>query len=350
LTSGLAHTRLVDAASPAPDVRAPHVFGTPAWLSAWEHATIEETLSARYLCLDKGPAIPYYHVAASPFWSAYEVEGGVADVWPGPVVYSPSLYAGYGGGVAATGAFDTVVDEGLALLERCEAGALAFVNVDDREAREWIERRPPDEALVLDLAHSSPLAASLEEQLAPLRSHVRRELRRQWRRARERGVSLVVLREHEMRSRLPEFRRLASATSRRHSGDLYDLATFRALSEVPGATLLIAQRDGAMLGAFLCFGYASRFYLWTAGIDPASMRAFGTYAFLMVESIAHAIREGCEVLEVGRGNSAFKVRHGFAATKLWTLVYLGERWSADRALADRLAAMRLGLLQHLGTA
>lgn len=339
-------------AASLPDAgRQPHVFATNAWLRAWERTTIERTLATRYAWLENpARAVPYYHLASSPFWTAYETEASVGPVWPGPVICSPTAYAIYGGGLSAPDDIDAAVDEGLTAAANLGAGAVVFVNVEDDEAQPWMEHRPPTEALVLDLAHRSPLATSLEDQLAGLRSHVRRELRRQWRRARERGVSLVVLRGPEMRPRLVEFARLASATSQRHSGDLYDLATFEAVADIPAATLLLAEADGQALGAFLCFAHEERFYLWTAGIAYEALREYGTYAFLMVESITHAIRDGHTVIEAGRGNSAFKVRHGFDATKLWALVYLGEEWDADRALRRRLAEMRDGLLDHLGLA
>ena len=119
---------------------------------------------------------------------------------------------------------------------------------------------------------------------------------------------------------------------------------------MPGATLLVARHGGRTLGAFLAFGHERTFYLWTAGLDYALLREFGTYAFLMYESLEHAIRAGHRVLEVGRGNSRFKERHGFRATELWTLVYLTDRWAGDRALERRLTAMRQGLLEHMGLA
>jgi len=129
---------------------------------------------------------------------------------------------------------------------------------------------------------------------------------------------------------------------------MYDLPTFQALSDVPGATLLVAERNGHVLGGFLCFSHRERFYLWTAGIDYDALKEFGTYAFLMYESIDHAIRGGHRVLEAGRGNSRFKERHGFAAAELWTLVYLTDGWAGDHALEHRLTAMQQGLAEHLG--
>lgn len=331
-----------------PEIGRPqHIFGTNAWLRAWERTTIERTLASRCLWReDLGQAIPYHHVERSPFWSAYEREAGVADVWRRSVVYAPSLYSIYGPAPETPTAIDAAVDAGLELVEAWGARALVFVNVEDPCAQRWMAHRRPAAALVLDIAHRSAVAASLDDQLAGLRSHVRRELRRQWRRSRERGLSLLVLREAQMRPRLGEFQALASATSERHSGDLYDLETFEALADVPGATLLLAERAGEAHGGFLCFGYADRLYLWTAGIAYESLRELGTYGFLFVESIAHAIDEGRRVIEAGRGNSAYKVRHGFGAGKLWTLVYLDE--AGDRTLERRLGAMRRGLLRHLG--
>ena len=340
------------AVSLPPDASPPaHVFNTREWLEAWERTTIEKTLGASYLHRGDGSTTtPYYCIESSPFWDAYEIEAGVEPIWPGPVVFSPSVYSIYGGGLADPDSIRQAVDLGLTQAGEWDAGALLFVNMQADEARRWMEHRPPFTAILLDLAHGAPLQATVDDQLAGVRGRVRRDFRRQWRRARERGVSLLELRGREMRPWLGEFQRLASATSERHSADMYDLPTFQALSDVPGATLLTAERDGRMLGAFLAFGYRQRFYLWTAGLDYETLKQFGTYAFLMYESVDFAIREGHRALEVGRGNSSFKERHGFRGAELWTLVYLTDRWAEDRALQSRLSAMERGLLRHLGLA
>lgn len=328
-----------------------HVFQTRAWLRAWERSTVERARGVRYLRLSgDGAPMAFYDVEASPFWDAYEVEAGVEPVWPGPVLYAPSVYASYGPRIADPDAVCEVVDAGRAEAARRGAGAVLFTNVEAGEARRWSALRRPSAALLLDQAHRCRVAASVDEQLAGLRGPVRREFRRQWRRAHERGVTLLDLRGAAMRAWLPAFARLASATSARHSGDMYDLATFEALSDVPGARLLAAVAADRLVGAFLCFGHRGRLYLWTAGLDDDAMRELGTYAFLMYESVALAVREGFDVLEAGRGNARFKERHGFHSAELWTLVYLGERWAADDGLRRRLQAMRRGLAQHLGLA
>jgi hypothetical protein len=339
------------ASLPAQPVAPAHVFDTRAWLEAWEQTTIEPTVGAAYLDRGDGSAAtPYYCVAASPFWDAYEIEAGLGPVWRGPVVFSPSVYSTYGARLTDPGSIHQAVDGGLARAAGWGAGALLFANMTAADAQRWARQRPPATAIMLDTAHRAVLRGSVEEHLAGIDGRVRREFRRQRRRARERGLSLLELRGHRMRPRLAEFQRLASATSKRHSADMYDLRTFEALSDVPGSTLLTAERDGRMLGAFLAFGYRERLYLWTAGLDYDALKEFGTYAFLMYESLDFAVREGHRVLEVGRGNSRFKERHGFRGAELWTLVYLTDRWAQDRALARRLSAMGRGLREHLGLA
>ncbi len=338
------------AACPPADATPPaHVFQTGEWLTAWERTTIEPASATAYLRPTDGSNLtPFYCVESSPFWRGYETEAGVDSVWRGPVVFSPSVYSIYGGGLADPPAIGAAIDRGLERVHDWGAEALVFVNIEGEEVRRWTEQRRPAAAFVLDLAFRAPVGATVDEHLAGLDGHVRREFRRQWRRARERGVTLLELHGPEMRPHLAEFQRLASATAERHSGDLYDLPTFEALSAVPAATLLVAERDGRWLGAFLCFAYREMLYLWAGGIDYANLAEFGTYAFLMYESLGYAIRTGCRILEVGRGNATFKERHGFRATELWTLVYLTENTGRNRELERRLGAMGDGLRKHLG--
>jgi hypothetical protein len=315
---------------------ADHVFGTGAWLRAWERTDAERRLAARHLRFedpDGFPAVaPVYLLEDSPMWRSYQTDAGVGQVFETPVAMTPSLYSFYG--LAEPSHLDAL----LLQARLWDAGALVVGNV----LEEWPE---PTASLVLDKTYRADVSAGVDAHLAGMAGHARREFRREWRRTRERGVRLTVLHEAAMRPRLAEFAALARTTALRHGPSLYTLATFQAMSSVPGATLLLAEQDGVVVGGFLSFLYDDRLYLWAGGWDYSRRAELHTYSFLFYESIRFAVRHGCRYVEAGRGNFAFKEKLGFEPIELWSHVYLLRE---DAALEERLAAMRAGLDEFLG--
>jgi hypothetical protein len=335
---------------PIGNAAAPHVFDTAAWLGAWERATPEHRLHHRYLCYDEPDgsvaAAPFYVVAESPMWDSYEADAGVASVWPGPVLSTPSLYSFYGANTAPVERARTIIDAGLQQARLSGAEALVVGNLVPEVAAMWAEVRPPTIAMVLDRTYCADVTDGVEEHLASLDGHARREFRRQWRRSKQRGVTLVVLEGEAMQPRLAEFHALADSTSRRHGPSLYSVDTFVALSQVPGATLLLAEHEREVVGAFLTFLHGQSLYLWAGGYDYERRAELGTYSFLLYESISFAVDRGCRFVEAGRGNFQFKERHGFIPTDLWSLLYVMPG-PGHRELVSRLRDMDTKLRAHL---
>jgi predicted N-acyltransferase len=216
-------------------------------------------------------------------------------------------------------------------------------------AAAWAGLEPPTIAMVLDRAYRADVTSGVDAHLARMQGHARREFRRLWRRSTGRGLSIVALRGAEMLPRLDEMQSLARATSCRHGPPLYTLETFVALSRVPGATLLVAEHEGEAVGAFLTFLHGDSLYLWAGGHDYARRSELATYSFLIYESLRFAVRSGCRFVEAGRGNFAFKERHGFAPMDLWSLVYLMPGAAHDAQHA-RLRDMDRGIREHLSLA
>jgi hypothetical protein len=331
---------------------APHVFDTRAWLDAWERTTVERRLSERYLRHEDSTTVtPFYVVANSPMWGSYEADADIAPVWPGTVVQTPSLYSFYGSNAAPVERARSIVDHGLDEARRCGADALIVGNLESDVAAAWAALTHPSIALVLDRTYRADVAGGIDAHLTGMDGHARREFRRQRRRSVQRGLTLSALRGAAMRPRLAEMDALAEATSRRHGPPLYSLETFVALSDVPGATLLVAEHEGQVAGAFLTFLHGDSLYLWAGGYDYQRRAELGTYSFLLYESICFAIRNGCRFVEAGRGNFQFKERHGFTPIDLWSLVYLMPGPEHDE-LESRLRDMdrRLRAFLPLGVA
>lgn len=323
-----------------------HVFDSGEWLRAWEQSDAERCVARRYLLPDAtaaGAAVaPFYLLERSPMWGSYEADAGVGPVWPGPVAMTPSLYAFYGPNEASPAHARTILDEGLEQARRWGATALVVGNLEPDAARAWSALAPPTVATVLDRAYRADVGDGVDGHLARLDGRVRREFRRQWRRACERGLRLEALPGAAMLPRLAAVDVLADDTSRRHGPSLYTLGTFAALSDVPGATLLVADLDGEVAGAFLTFLHGDSLYLWACGYDFERRAELGTYSFLLYESIRFAAEQGRRFVEAGRGNFRFKERHGFTPTDLWSLVYVLPGAHADE-LRGRLLEMDRGL-------
>lgn len=334
-----------------PPAASEHVFDTGAWMRAWERTDAERRTAARYL-RNHGPddfpsVAPLYLVEDSPMWNSYETDAGVGPVWPGPIAVTPSLYSFYGANAEYA---EAILAQGLEQAHAWRAAALVVGNLTPDATNTWRALKEPSVALVLDTTYRADVSEGMEGHLAAMNGHARREFRREWRRSTERGVTLNVMREAAMLPRLAELHALADATARRHGPPLYTLNTFAALSCVPGATLLLAERDGVALGGFLTFLHDETLYLWAGGWNYARRAELPTYSFLFYESIRFAVSHGCRCVEAGRGNFAFKEKLGFAPMDLWSLVYLlpGPEHDALRARLKHMGRRMRAFLEVHG--
>lgn len=340
--SGLVTARWVPSAAsvPAAVFDGRYFCTSVAWTRAWESVRTERVLASRHLALEGAGAaelVPYYLVGHSPLWRSYENDAGLPPVWTRPVVYSGTLYGARGGaGGGSRAHLARAVDLGLEQAARWDAEALVFANLTGDEVGAWSAVRPDGVPVLLDRAYAARVGGSEAAFLAALPGKARREFVRQWRRASDAGVRLRVLSGEEMLPRLEEFTALAIEAAEKHGLNLYGADMFRNLVQVPGAVLLVAEHEGTMAGAFYCFLYRGRFSMVTGGIDYARLRELNTYAFLVYESLRHAVAHDAGIIDPGRGNFAYKRRHGFRGTDLWALVYpVGSRPD----LADTLGRM-----------
>src|SRR5918992_2272182 len=214
---------------------------TVAWARAWESVRSEQVREFRHLALEGGPTaelVPYYLVDHSPLWQTYEENAGMPPVWTGPVVYSSTLHGEHGGAGGSSPEYIAhAVDMGLEQTAQWGAEALVFGNLTPKDVEAWSAVRPFDTAVLLDKKYESPLGDSGSAFFGGMRSKVRREFVRQWRRAVDRGVKLRTLSGEEMLPYLADFTRLAVGTSVAH-GDLdrlYGADIFHNLMSVPGA-------------------------------------------------------------------------------------------------------------------
>jgi len=317
-----------------------HFSTTVGWNLGWEKVRTEQVVDSRQLLLEGGPTaelVPYYLVRYSPLWAAYESDARIDPVWSAPVVYSSSLYGEYGGAGGSTPEYiGTAVDLGLEQAARWEAQALVFGNLTPAEVDAWSAVRPDGIAVLVDRAYAAPIGGP-DDPLPEMRSKVRRELVRQWRRARDSGIELRVLQGEAMRPLLGEFTDLATAAAEKHGINIYGRDIFENLVAAPGAVMLVAAHQGRMAAAFLCFLHRGRFSMWTGGIDYDDLRELRTYAFLMYESMAYAAAHGATIVDPGRGNFVYKTRHGFQGTDLLALVYPTRLQPELRATLQRMS-------------
>jgi CelD/BcsL family acetyltransferase involved in cellulose biosynthesis len=287
---------------------------------AWRHVRTEPVRTAQVLHTGR-VAAPFYLIDGSPAWAAFEAEARVDDTWAGrPVVYAPSPYATYGLDVTSRAEIRAIVAHGLAWAR--EMGAVAAVFPGLRNPRAWTEAAGGI-AVRTTGSHQAPVRGSVAAFQASIGSpRARKEFGRQWRRASEAGLRLAVLHGAEMTPMLPAFTRLAGAAAARHGVALYGLDVFRAVSQIPAAVLLAAERGRELAGGFLCVRHGSTFYLWAAGLDYAALRELHTYGWLVAESIAYAAAAGAAVIDAGRGNYLVKRRLGFTQIPLYSVCYL----------------------------
>jgi hypothetical protein len=333
-------TRVARAAD-LPDVPAPaHPFHTTAWATAWEQAAPETIRSHHHLYLD-GPrpeTVSFHLVERSPFWDRLQHDAGLCVPWPAPVLCAGSLYGEYGGAGGGTPEHvAAVLGEGRALADRLGAAALVLPNLTETSAAPWLRAGRPDVRMFTDMAFTAPTAGGLAAlaDRAPNRRPVR-DMMRQRRRGTEQGLRLQALHGQDMLPRLEVFADLAGATAEKHGTPLYSADMFAALTQVPGAVLLAAVLGEDLVGGFFSFLHGERLHLWSAGIDQSRQRDLHTYTWLMAEAVVYAEQAGVAVLDAGRSNCVYKVRHGLTGEPLHSLVYLTRPRPALATALDQL--------------
>jgi hypothetical protein len=317
-------------------------FATREWAAAWERVRTEPVLTATHLEVatrEVRHVASFYLTAGSPVWQIYEQTADVAPLWAGPVIYGPSPYATYGGfGLDGGAAVGEIVDYGLAFARWAGARAVIFPGLRAEQARGWLRVRGDGFACRAIDGHQAPVRGSLEGFQQAMASHrVRNEFGRQWRRGRDAGLRLRVLRGEEAAHELPRFAALAAAAADKHEvPGMYGPDILEAALTVPGSVLLAAEHDGGLVGGFLCFLHEGTFYTWTAGLDYAALPTMHTYGWITAEAVRYAAEAGAVTVDAGRGNHHYKQRLGHSPVPLYSLIYLPR---PDAALSARLAQL-----------
>ncbi|MFG1942878.1 GNAT family N-acetyltransferase [Nonomuraea sp. NPDC048826] len=190
----------------------------------------------------------------------------------------------------------------------------------------------------VNVAHDSPLRAGLVELGFPA-EHIedrfrldlrglphpfaratrkaRANLRRGRRRAAECGVRQWAGPPGE--ADLLEIGRLCARTAARHgSGGFYPPDLFAGFVTGLGdlALAIEIRQEERLVAAGIVLRDGRRFHAWACGVDYDVAGGFSPYALLHAATAEQAVREGCEVLEGGRGNAGFKLRHGLSRVAL----------------------------------
>jgi Acetyltransferase (GNAT) domain len=313
-------------------------------LTAWQHVRTEQIIDQRHLLLAdprSAPELVSYHlIGYSPYWQGWEKTADVGPVWDGPVVYSPSAYAAYGGaGLANFRTAYQAIHCGLGQAESWKARALVLPHLAPGPAQAATGVLTPDADIFTNYAYTTPVHPDgLSGHLSELANRsAARSLSRAYRRGCEAGLKLHVLRDRDLVRELPGFVTLARQFDAKHGTRTYGADVIKALTATPGAVLLAAVHEKRMVGGFLAFAYRGRLYLSTPGIAYDQLAKLHTHEWLMGTAFEYAAAIGAHTLDGGRSNHRTKKRWGFNATELRTLVYLTR---PDPAVTTAL--LRLG--------
>jgi len=321
-----------------------------ATAAAWQHVTTEHITAHRHLHVPAPGRAPelvsFFLTTRSPYWNAWESTTGTGPVWNGPVVYAPSLYSGHGGaGLGSPQTAALTIANGIEQARRWGACALVMPHLTAAHTAIARQAAEPDADLFANLGYTAAVRPrGLEEHLAALPNRkAARGFARAHRRATEAGLRLRVLRGDDLAGALPAFTALARDVDAKHSAAKVGADTIAATAAAPGSLLLAAEHDGTLVGGFLSVEYGGCLYLSTAGIDYTRLRQLHTYEWLMGTAIQYAADRQLHTIDAGRSNHLVKVRWGFAAHELRTLVYLT---AADPGLAGALRRLGDGLRAH----
>jgi len=159
--------------------------------------------------------------------------------------------------------------------------------------------------------------ADLDDFLQRIGPRARANLRRTRRRAADCGLVASVRAPGE--ADLGEVAELCSRTAARFGNvGFYPAHAFARFvcALGPAAHLLEVRQHGRLVAAGVCLTDELRFHTWTCGVDYTVVGNASPYALLFAESVELALRLGRRVLEGGRSNGVFKLRHGLVPRPL----------------------------------
>jgi predicted N-acyltransferase len=294
------------------------VFYRHAYLSAYEASPLHQVDGYAYVVdYDDGElalALPVFvqqsidplGVLAEPFPDVRRQTGGIlTHVWHCYDTWLPAR--------SFDGTLEAALDALAALAAEANAAWYGFVNVDGggelaaRLSALGMAQAEIDERFILDLSAFD----DLDEYIGHLKPRDRSKLRRYCRRAAEVGLTVTALEGGD--ADLDGILALVRKTAARHqNASFYPEGAFQQFVRLLGGAsrVLELRVGGRLLAAGVCLVDSRRFHTWTCGIDYEQATPFSPYYLLFLEAVRAAIAEGTPMLEGGRRNAAFKVRHG----------------------------------------
>ena len=142
-------------------------------------------------------------------------------------------------------------------------------------------------------------------------ARARRNLRRYYRQADRHGITVEV--ETGAADHVVSAVELCHLTAAKHgTPTYYPPATMPDFITALGETveLISVKQDGLLIAAAFCLKDRERYHFWACGIRAGEYGPISPFGLLFHRAIHEATQGGVHVLECGRGNAAFKQRHG----------------------------------------
>jgi predicted N-acyltransferase len=301
-------------------------FYSSTFLAAYEREPLSAVDAVRYLLARDGgrlvAAVPLYLMARpdplGKLRPGYPVADGDA------ALLSASWHCYDGTLVAAGGPGPEVVTAVLAGMraeaERLGARWYGFVNVARDTATSaaltaaGVPRRHLEDRFATDLSGLS----DLDGYLARLAPRYRQNVRRRRRRADDAGLELTVGTTGDID--VAEAAALCRSTAGGFDNSaFYPAGVFeRFLTLLAPVTLVIeARHRGRLIGVCICLLDAGRLHTWIGGYDHDGAGSnVSPYTVVFAEAVSIALRLHRPVLEGGRRNPDYKLRHGLVPRPL----------------------------------
>jgi hypothetical protein len=258
---------------------------------------------------------PAYLYEQCPRVDYYRAAGGtLAD----PLVLSHALVGWYGYPVARSAAALGTVIQVLADKARQVSAVCMFAGIDARDASliEALSRAGFSIARFHTLMVRPLDPEADRDPLARLRSRYRNARSASLRRARDSGVSCRPATADDRAAAIE----LMVGVLRRQGIDqdvlpaAYLDATLAA--DLPGLEMLVAERDGVLIGANVNFAWRRNYSMWLGGYRRELLPQCCQSELLYHASISRAVALGCREIQGGRSPYTPKLGFGFTAVPL----------------------------------
>jgi predicted N-acyltransferase len=301
------------------------VFYRHSFLSAYQHGNLGSAVATRYLLCSRAAdggeptlvgALPAYLVDGAEVGRVLGIERLASASRPLLMSHLPHCYDTT---IPAAGADPDVVlrlwDGFCELGRSLGAGVAGLLNVaaDDAtlvllEAARQVTRLPGASRWQLDMVAS----VGFDAHLATMSRSTRRTLRSAIARAERAGVvcESEAYPRSRARERLGDVIELCVSTAERHGSAYYPrepLARF--LADLDEFEVLRVRRGSETLAASICLRERGTLHTWAGGAYYPADVNWSPNHLLFAAEIRHAFDSGARLLECGRRNDVFKLRH-----------------------------------------